>query len=42
MKDDLQGAALRRYRLVAAIIVAIVVGLFVWQPWNANGSLGNH
>ncbi|MBV8151574.1 MAG: LPXTG cell wall anchor domain-containing protein [Candidatus Eremiobacteraeota bacterium] len=30
----------RSYALVAAILTAIVLGLFLWQPWNANGGVG--
>jgi len=29
----------RAYTAVLIAIAVIVIGLFVWQPWNSNGFL---
>jgi uncharacterized protein (DUF983 family) len=29
----------RSFLILAIVIAAVVVGLFAWQPWNANGAL---
>ena len=29
----------RAYWVVSVLVVVVVLGLFVWQPWNSNGVL---
>jgi hypothetical protein len=40
MKDwSMKERRSRSYWVVSVLIAAIVLGLFVWQPWNRNGTL---
>jgi predicted negative regulator of RcsB-dependent stress response len=32
--DRENGNALAAYSLIAVVVVAALIGLFIWQPWN--------
>ena len=35
--DRENGGSLATFSLIAVVVVALLIALFVWQPWNATG-----